>query len=255
MDGVVEQLSQLQRSSDLLSADDQGGFLALLPEADALGAWMLKRRAAEALEFSGLLTGLESGAPSPQVHFAVVTYPSDATQVESLLRLLDERIDGDRHSPLSQLGLQQQSLSACLDLLLEQGVEEQTEVAAEIARFVIAEPARRPESRSLLFAAPGELLRAAIGSGLESLRGVSTQTEISVLAGPDQPDSADPEIQWLTNPGQGGLPAFVIYLGEGPAYALVCEDRPDRERTRLFQTSDRSLVEHLALRVQHDLRA
>jgi len=33
------------------------------------------------------------------------------------------------------------------------------------------------------------------------------------------------------------------------------EDGPDRERTRLFQTSDRSLVEHLALRVQHDLRA
>jgi hypothetical protein len=189
------------------------------------------------------------------VHFAVVTYPSDATQVESLLRLLDERIDGDRHSPLNRLELQQLSLSASLEVLLEHGVEEPVGIAAQIAQFVIAEPARRPESRSLLLAAPGELLDAAIGSGLENLRGVSTQTEISVLAGPREPDTVGSEVHWLTNPRQVGLPAFVIYLGEGPAYALVCEDGADRERTRMFQTSDRSLVEHLALRVQHDLRA
>jgi two-component system cell cycle response regulator len=255
MNGVVEQLSQLQRSSDLLSADERGGFLALLPEADALGAWMLKRRAAETLEFSGLLTALEPRDQSPQVHFAVATYPSDATQMESLLRLLDERIDSERRSPLSRLGLQQQSLSACLGTLLEQGVDERAEIAAQIAQFVIAEPARRPESRSLLFTAPGEILGAAIGSGLEKLRGVSTQTEISVLVDPRKQDSGNSEVNWLTNPGQGMLPPFLIYLGEGPAYALICDDGPSRERTRLFQTSDRSLVEHLALRVQHDLRA
>ena len=255
MNGVVEHLSQLQRSSDLLSADGDGGVLALLPEADALGAWMLKRRAAEALEFSGLFTGIESQDRSPQVHFAVATYPSDATQVESLLRLLDERIESDRRSTLSQLGLQQQSLSACLEKLLERGVEERAGIAAQIAQFVIAEPARRPESRSLLFTAPGEILGAAIGSGLEKLRNVSTRTEISVLAGSRPPDTEICEVNWLTNPGQGVLSPFLIYLGEGPAYALICEDGPDRERTRLFQTSDRSLVEHLALRVQHDLRA
>jgi GGDEF domain-containing protein len=255
MNGVVGHLSQLQRSSDLLSADEGGGFLALLPEADALGAWMLKRRAAEALEFSGLLSAVESQDHAPQVHFAVATYPSDATQVESLLRLLDERIDSERRSPLSEWGLQQQSLSACLALLLEQGVEEPAGIAAQIAQFVIAESARRPESRSLLFTAPGEILDAAIGSGLENLRGVSTHTEISVLASPRKPDTENSEVNWLTNPSQGVLPPFLIYLGEGPAYALVCEDDPGRERTRLFQTSDRSLVEHLALRVQHDLRA
>jgi CheY-like chemotaxis protein/GGDEF domain-containing protein len=255
MNGVVEHLSQLQRSSDLLSADGEGGFLALLPEADALGAWMLKRRAAEALEFSGLLTDIEPRDRPPQVHFAVASYPSDATQMESLLRLLDERIESDRSSPLNQLGLQQQSLSACLEKLLERGVEERPGIVAQIAQFVIAEPARRPESRSLLFTAPGEILGAAIGSGLEKLRGVSTQTEISVLAGGRKPDTENCEIHWLTNPGQGVLPPFLIYLGEGPAYALVCEDGPGREGTRLFQTSDRGLVEHLALRVQHDLRA
>jgi diguanylate cyclase (GGDEF)-like protein len=255
MNGVVEHLSQLQRSSDLLSADGEGGFHALLPEADALGAWMLKRRAAEALAFSGLLNAIESHDRAPQVHCAVATYPSDATQVESLLRLLDERIESDRCSPLSQLGLQQHSLSACLEKLLERGVEERTGIVAQIAQFVIAEPARRPESRSLLFTAPGEILGAAIGSGLEKLRSVSTQTEISVLADSRPPDAEICEVNWLTNPSQGVLSPFLIYLGDGPAYALICEDGPDRERTRLFQTSDRSLVEHLALRVQSDLRA
>ena len=146
-------------------------------------------------------------------------------------------------------------MSACLETLLEQGVEERADIAVQIAQFVIAEPARRPESRSLLFAAPGELLDAVVGSGLERLRDLSMQTEISVLAGSQKPDTENAAVNWLTNPGQGALPPFLIYLGEGPAYALVCEDGPDRERTRLFQTSDRGLVEHLALRVQQDLRA
>jgi hypothetical protein len=52
----------------------------------------------------------------------------------------------------------------------------------------------------------------------------------------------------------GELPLFLVYFGEGSAYALICEDAPERDRARFFQTCDRNLVEHLALRIQHELR-
>ena len=60
-------------------------------------------------------------------------------------------------------------------------------------------------------------------------------------------------VRWVSGRELGELPLFLIYFGEGSAYALICEDAPERDRTRLFQTCDRNLVEHLALRVQHEL--
>jgi len=46
---------------------------------------------------------------------------------------------------------------------------------------------------------------------------------------------------------------FVVYFGEGPAYALV-RDRNERGGSPpWFHTSDRSLVEHLAFQLQRDL--
>jgi hypothetical protein len=61
-------------------------------------------------------------------------------------------------------------------------------------------------------------------------------------------------VRWVSGRGLGELPLFLVYFGEGSAYALICEDAPERDRTRFFQTCDRNLVEHLALRIQHELR-
>jgi len=60
-------------------------------------------------------------------------------------------------------------------------------------------------------------------------------------------------VRWVSGRELGELPLFLIYFGEGSAYALICEDAPEGDRTRLFQTCDRNLVEHLALQVQHEL--
>jgi diguanylate cyclase (GGDEF)-like protein len=267
---AVAQLMRLQRSSDLLSVDGQGKFLVLLPETDALGAAIFKRRAFDELQSSEVLALLGPRSRA-KIHVAAASYPSDGTQLESLLRLLDERIENDGSSLVREWVLDDTPIATCLESLLEGGVEERCETVAQITEFVLAESVRRSATQSLLFAAPGEMLGEAVGSGLGALRDGSGQIAISILGEPpkkdagiskkgagnsegEADDSEASRVRWVSGRGLGELPLFLIYFGEGSAYALICEDAPERDRARFFQTCDRNLVEHLALRIQHELR-
>jgi diguanylate cyclase (GGDEF)-like protein len=267
---AVAQLMRLQRSSDLLSVDGQGKFLVLLPETDALGAAIFKRRAFDELQSSEVLALLGPRSRA-KIHVAAASYPSDGTQLESLLRLLDERIENDGSSLVREWVLDDTPIATCLESLLEGGVEERCETVAQITEFVLAESVRRSATQSLLFAAPGEMLSEAVGSGLGALRDGSGQIAISILGEPPKKDagisqkdagistreagnSEASRVRWVSGQGLGELPLFLVYFGEGSAYALICEDAPERDRARFFQTCDRNLVEHLALRIQHELR-
>jgi diguanylate cyclase (GGDEF)-like protein len=257
---AVTQLTRLQRSSDLLSVDGQGRFLVLLPETDALGAAMFKRRAFNELQASDVLAILGPRSRA-KIHVAAASYPSDGTQLESLLRLLDERIENDGSSLVREWVLDDKSIAACLGALLEGGAEERCETVSQIAEFVLAEPGRRSVTRSVLFAAPGEILGDAFAAGLTALGGRFGQTAISVLGEPpkqamDERDTGGSDasaVQWVSKREMGELPPFLIYFGEGSAYAMICEEAPERDRTRFFHTCDRNLVEHLALRAQYEL--
>jgi diguanylate cyclase (GGDEF)-like protein len=253
---VVVQLSKLRRASDLLAGDGNGDFLILLPEADALGAAQLNQRARESLTGSQSLEAI-AGAPRLQVHAGAVTYPPDGTQLESLLRVLEERIANERENVVDELGLEDKAFSECLQTLLARGAEEPPELAVTIAEFVLGEPIRRPESRSLLFVSPGEIFQRAVDSAQEKLNSDSIATEFYVWAHDHMLDAESEGLSGLTipAPGPGELPSFLISFGEGPAYALICDDRANAERTQVFQTSDRSLVEYLAFRIRRDLGA
>ncbi len=251
---AVAQLTRLQRSSDLLSIDGEGAFLVLLPETDALGAAIFKRRAFDELQASDVLAILGPRSRA-KIHVAAASYPSDGTQLESLLRLLDDRIESEGSSWVREMVLEDTSMAACLASLLEGGSEERKETLVQIAEFLLAEPCRRSKTRSLLFAAPGELLRESVLGAVDVLRGRCGQTSIRILGEPPKADSSEPadsKIQWLTPRAFGELPAFLIYFGEGSSYAMVCEDAPNRDRARFFQTSDRNLVEHLALQAERE---
>ena len=52
-----------------------------------------------------------------------------------------------------------------------------------------------------------------------------------------------------------GVPPFLIYFGDGPSYAMMREEKEAEGGSRLFHTSDRSLVEYLAFRLQTELSA
>jgi hypothetical protein len=253
---VVVQLSKLRRASDLLASDGKGDFLILLPEADALGAAQLNQRARESLQGCQSLVATAATSRLGK-HAAAVTYPTDGTQLESLLRLLDERIEGERESLAEELDFDHKAVSECLNLLLARGVEEPPELAAKIAEFVLAEPIRRPKSRALLFASPGEIFREAVSAAQDQRGADSIATEFYIWAKDHTRDVEYDGLSELTIPAPGpdALPAFLIYFGEGPAYALICDDQANAERTRLFQTSDRSLVEYLSFRIRRDLGA
>jgi hypothetical protein len=173
------------------------------------------------------------------------------------MRLLGERIESERDNVVDELALDEKAFSECLHVLLTRGVEEPSEMAAQIAEFVLAEPIRHPERRSLLFASPGEILKEAVDSAREALHADSTATEFYHWGKNQTLDTESGGLSGLSipAPGPGELPPFLIYFGEGPAYALICDDHPDADRVRVFQTSDRSLVEYLAFRIRRDLCA
>jgi diguanylate cyclase (GGDEF)-like protein len=249
--GVAAELARLLRAADLLAAGGERRFRVLLSEADALGAAVLKRRALETLTESELFARLGQGA-RPDPVFGTAIYPRDGTSLEALLRVLDERIDEARRSPVRRLGLNRMTLAEGLRALLDEGVPERPETATQIARFVVSEIGRRPSERGLLYAAPGGVLDGAIREGLESLQGVATRTELVVIAEGDRPRFGEPAVSWLSPARIPDLAPFVIHYGDGPAYAMVRE-AGSKGGERFYHTSDRSLVEHLAFRLQQDL--
>ena len=249
---VGDQVGRLLRATDLLAADGERGFYALLAEADALGASVLKRRALHALEESELFPAATSGAgPVPRIGLAV--YPGDGTQLETMLRAVDARLEEEIASPVAALGLEDLSLDESLRRLLEQGSMTSCETVEEITRFVVGEVGRRPRERALLFAAPGPALSGAVRDGLEMLRGIATRTDLVVIDGGERPSFVDPDVTWVAPENAPSETPFVIHYGDGPAYALVRDAHEDNGQSRFFHTGDRSLVEHLAFRLQREL--
>jgi len=250
--GVADALRGMLRATDLLAVDDAWRFYMLLPEADALGATVLKRRAMAALAKSELFTRLEP-ADRPKLAAGLATYPADGTRLEVLLHTLDGRVAEARKSRVVSLGLDRLSLAASLQMLVRQGEPQRPEMAEQIARFVLSEVGRHPRERGLLYAAPGEALAGAVRDGLEGLRDSKLRTELVVIGEGDRAALHAPSVTWVPSQRAPGLPPCLIHYGDGPAYALVREETRNGAEARLFHTDDRSLVEHLAFRLQEEL--
>lgn len=250
--GVCELIDGLLRATDLLGVDHDGRFTMLLPEADALGAAVFKRRALAALSESELLGNLELAArPRPRIGVAV--YPGDGAQLESLLGAADERIAEAQRSPVEALGLERLSLAAGLQALARLGEPERPEMAEQLARLALSELSRRPRERGLVYAAPGAALADTLREGLAALRELPLRTEVVVIADGERPDLTAPTVSWVSPRRAPGLPPCLIHYGDGPAYAVVREESHNGAPARLFHTSDRGLVEHLAFRMHEEL--
>jgi diguanylate cyclase (GGDEF)-like protein len=250
--GIAEELACHLRATDLLAIDAGHRFYALLAEADALAAAVLRRRAEEALEQSDLLTGLAADL-RPQLRVGVAVYPGDGTHLEGLLEVLDARVAEQKESAVAGLGLEQLSLAAALQALVREGRPERPETADQLVRFVMEEVARRPRERGLVYAAPGVALADAVREGLEGLRDGPTRTDLVVIAEGERPSFTTPAVNWVEPSRAPGLPPFLIHYGDCPPYALIREEGHAGAPARLFHSGDRSLVEYLAFRLQREL--
>jgi diguanylate cyclase (GGDEF)-like protein len=254
LESVALQVGRALRSTDLVAAEGDGRHRVLLPETDALGAAVLKRRIREMLKTSEVLAPFGDEEPALRILLATVGFPGDGSSVEALHRLLADRLEEDRASLLSRLELEGDSFAGAVDVLLERAQPGHAATAEQVIRFAVDEVARRPKDRGLLFLAPGPSLPPPVRESLERLRGSTPRTEI-VLVGDGKSDSLQGVPVTCVSARRAGTRApFLVYCGDGPAYALLRE-RSERGSGAppIFHTSDRSLVEHLAFQLQRDL--
>jgi GGDEF domain-containing protein len=245
---LVRQISGALRATDLLAAAEDGAYLVLLPETDALGAGILAQRIRKAL------ASISEAGRGRGVRCVSATFPVDGTQLESLVGVLDERLAQSRTSLMANRPdiAEAQMIDPMLDRLLELGSIQPAETEGQILRFVLEDVVRRPGDRGVLVLSPGTRWIADVLETLHEIRGYNTRTEI-VLLGEGVERNANPQVTWIAKSSLDPRRPFLVYYGEGPAYAMIGAVTAAAGSTPIFQTADRALVEHLAFELQREL--
>lgn len=252
LEALVFQVGRALRSTDLIASEREGRYRILLPETDALGAAVLKRRIREALQAADLFEEL-SPDERPRLLLSAASYPADGTQVETLSHALEARLEDDRKTLLRSLDIEHESFAGAVDALLELARPGPAQTPEQVMRFAIDEVARRPRDRGLVFVSPGSGIPTGVRESLERLRGLQPRAEVVLVSDAKADSVAGGPVSCVSARRAGTRAPFVIYYGEGPAYALIRERSDDGEASPFFHTSDRSLVEHLAFKLQRDL--
>jgi len=245
---VARRIEGALRATDLMATASDGAFVLLLSQTDALGAGVLAQRIRTAF------AALWDGGDAPAARFAAATFPVDATQLEGLERVLEERVEQAQQSLLVQHPelCRSQPLDPLFDRMLEFGSVEDADVEGQILRFVLEDVVRRPAERGVLFLSPGVRWLPEVLETLEEIGRSPSKTEIVLLA-EGEPRQMHPQLTWVAKAGLDSRRPFLVYYGDGPAYAMVGQVTLAAARAAIFQTADRALVEHLAFELQREL--
>ena len=212
---------------------------------------MLKRRIRDGLENGDVLVPLSAGSRVRALS-AAASFPCDGTQLEALYSVLDARIDEERRSLVHALELESQSFTGSVKALLDRRIAAPPELPEQVMRFLLDEVSRRPRERGL-FLAPGPALSSTLRDGIEQLRGLQPRTEVVLVADEIGETLAGAPLTCVSSRRAGTRASFVVYYGEGPAYALVSDSSREGGQGGVFHTDERVLVEHLAFQLQRDL--
>ncbi|MGH0029847.1 MAG: response regulator [Myxococcota bacterium] len=250
--GFSQTVRRLLRATDLLAVDDTPELWVLLAESDAIGATTFRRRTRLALEACDALAALPHDLEAT-LRLSVATYPRDATQLESLLRTLGERLARDAQLHTREARRDQQSLAEWMSELLEHGMTEPHETGASLVRFALGEVGGRPRERNLCFFHPGSAYQAEL-RGFDTVRAGAEGTGVVVLADPPAPRTGEEAVAWVPAARLGGCPPFLVHYGDGPSYVWVADEKLGPEGRRFYHSSDAALAESLAFRLQRELR-
>jgi two-component system, cell cycle response regulator len=238
------QIGRVLRTTDLLASASDDRFAVLLPETDALGAAVLKRRLRE------VLTRADGRSGAPRVHVAAASYPIDGTQLGELRRVLSTRLAEDRESPVQ--ALEGKPFPLVLDALAATGCP-LAESLEPVLRFVLGEVERRAHERGIVCIAPGAALAHVVREELAHLDPALTRTELVLVSEERGEGLAGAPVTWVTPAQIGTRRPFLVYYAEGPGYALIGEPDAAGPASVAFQTADRATVEHLAFQLQRAL--
>ncbi len=249
---LARYLGRQLRATDLLAVEGDGQFCVLLAETASVGAATFKQRTRLALERAEPIAGVKA-ALRPEVILGSVSYPRDGTQLEALLRLLERRVTEDRRARERERRLAALPIGDALARLIESGEGEPAPSVASLFRFAIGEVGRRPRERNLVFCRPGALFADALAEGLRARPDAPCDTDLVVLGDSLGVGMAEEGVTWLPADAVAG-PPFAVQFGDGPSYVLVADGDAQPGRVRWFHSSDRSLAESLAFRLQRELR-
>jgi two-component system cell cycle response regulator len=249
---LARHVARLLRATDLIAVEGDGQFCVLLAETAAVGAAAFKERVRDAIGRSEALAAVKP-ALRPEVILGSVSYPGDATQLETLLRLLERRAAEDRRARERERRLAALPLGDALTRLIESGEGEPTPTVASLFRFAVSEVGRRPRERNVMFCRPGDLFAEALAEGLRRRPDAPCETDLVVLGDPLGIGLAEDGITWMPADAVAG-PPFAVQFGDGPAYVLIADRAGEPGQVRWFHSSDRSLAESLAFRLQRELR-
>jgi diguanylate cyclase (GGDEF)-like protein len=239
------------RSMDLLAVEADGRFGIHLPEADAFGATVTKRRVRAALERSAPMRALDP-SDRPTVLAAAASYPRDGSSLDALRSALDLGISQDRASLVRALSLDRMPFRGLVDSLLGEASASRAALAEQMVRFVLDELARRPSERSILFLAPGASLGKVVAAGLEALGPSPREASLVLVAERAGPPPPMP-VSWVSPALAGTDASFLVHYGEGAPYALIRESGTAEEGVAIYHSCDPILVEHLAFQLGHEL--
>ncbi len=244
---IANHLARVLRGTDLVAALGDNRFGALLPETDALGATILKRRVRE------IFRPYEpDGADEDAIRVATVAFPFDGRERDALWHTLDRRLQEDAESVVRSAGLRGRPFPALLEALSQYGRFLAGDAFGSIARFLLSEVDRRAGERGVLGIAPSPAWVSAVRDGLARLDPASTRCEI-VLVSDVRPEFVAGSPVTIVPPGRVGWRSpFLFYYTEGPAYAAVA-DTAKGAITGLWQSADRSFVEEIAFQLQKAL--
>jgi diguanylate cyclase (GGDEF)-like protein len=250
--GFAQSCRRLLRATDLIAVDDTPEIWVLLAESDAIGATTFKRRTRLALEAHEVRAALPRDVAA-SLRIGVATYPRDATQLESLIRVLGDRTHRDAQHAKREQRHDAQSVAQWMDELLQRGFDEPHASAASLVGFALTELGRRPRERNYCFFHPGQAYASELRS-FEAPRAEADGTQVVVLADPAVPRGSEESVSWVPSTRLPGCPPFLVQYGDGPSYVLVADERTTPAGRRFFHSADTSLAESLVFRLQRELR-
>ncbi len=262
---LVSAVSRVARDADILAKVSENEYYLLLPETDYFGALMFLRRAEQEVRREASVRALAEKVPL-LLSMGAATFPKDGEDFDELLYWCRARAEEQRGSLLRRLHLDDLEPAAfweLCDILL-----------ADSARLPDSSPsARRPADPELTWAAQREAAREIgrdpLARGLLYLGGAAVDQAPVVGALPPGQGAAragdSPVSVCLLGPrGGDGAPAhpfvtrvyldgdarlrdhaFLLFFGEGSAYALL-----EGPGGRLFHSADVPLVDALVGKLQ-----
>ncbi|HYQ81313.1 MAG TPA: diguanylate cyclase, partial [Anaeromyxobacteraceae bacterium] len=262
---LVSAVSRVARDADILAKVSENEYYLLLPETDYFGALMFLRRAEQEVRREASVRALAEKVPL-LLSMGAATFPKDGEDFDELLYWCRARAEEQRGSLLRRLHLDDLEPAAfweLCDILLADSARlpdsspsarrpADPELTRAAQREAAREIGRDPLARGLLYLGGAAVDQAPVVGALPPGQGAARagDSPVSVyLLGPRGGDGAPahPFVTRVYLDGDARLRdhAFLLFFGEGSAYALL-----EGPGGRLFHSADVPLVDALVGKLQ-----